>query len=756
MITIKKKISKKEKEIRDNRWSNIRLIFFGIILSIAFFIVVGHLAIIQFVEGKKWSDKAYNQQIKNQIISPNRGTIYDAKGEILAQSIPVDTISLNPEKLKYSNNKSVPNEVIAEGMSSIFNVTYDEMMEKLSSGRSLIIVEKKVETDKVEQLKKWMKDNSITAGINIDEDSKRYYPYNDLASNLIGFCGTDNNGQFGLEERWNDTLTGTAGKVVTVKDITGKAISDENEQYIAEENGSNIYLTIDSAIQATAERCLEKAVKDNSTSTGGNVIIMNPQSGDILAMATYPDYNLNEPSAIPIGYTEESWNALEKTDRSNILLNLWKNRAVSGTYEPGSTFKLITASVGLEEGKVETDTEGDFFCSGSYEVDPNEKPISCWARNPHGSQTLRNALCNSCNPAFMQLGQRIGAKTLYKYFQAFGLFDSVGNDIARAYNGTFHELDKIVPIELATISFGQRFEISPLQLVTAVSAICNDGVLVKPKIVKQIENTDTGSIEVVETEKVRQVISKETADNVKQMMLSVVEDGTGRQAKIAGYSIGGKSGTSEPRAGKENEGYVASFIAISPIENTQVVVLVTLYGLQEYAHHQGGETAGPTAREILTEVLPYLGVASSDVNNTSDELDDGKLISVPNVQNQTLSEARKNLQALGFNVIVANEGVDSNTTLVVDQVPKAGVALREDSVICLYSSEADTRKKEIVPDVTGMTSAGAINSLKSKNLNATIDGEKGTVTLQDPSFGTEVEQGTVVRIVIDEGSAYNQ
>lgn len=756
MITIKKKISKKEKEIRDNRWSNIRLVFFGIIISIAFFIVVGHLAIIQFAEGKKWSDKAYNQQVKNQILSPNRGTIYDAKGEILAQSIPVDTISLNPEKVKYSNTSSVPHEVIAEGMSSIFDVTYEEMMEKLSSGRSLIVVEKKVETNKVEKLKEWMKNNKITAGINIDEDSKRYYPSNDLASNLIGFCGTDNNGQFGLEERWNDVLTGTAGKVVTVKDITGKAISDENEQYIAEENGSNIYLTIDSTIQATAERCLEKAVKDNTTATGGNVIIMNPQSGDILAMATYPDYNLNDPSAIPVGYTEEAWNALEKTDRSSILLNLWKNRAVSGTYEPGSTFKLITASVGLEEGKVEVDTEGDFFCSGSYEVDPNEKPISCWARNPHGSQSLRKALCNSCNPAFMQLGQRIGARTLYKYFQAFGLFDSVGNDIARAYNGTFHELDKIVPIELATISFGQRFEISPLQLVTAVSAICNDGVLVKPKIVKQIENTNTGSIEVVETERIRQVISKETADNVKQMMLSVVEEGTGKQAKIAGYSIGGKSGTSEPRAGNESEGYVASFIAISPIENTQVVVLVTLYGLQEYVHHQGGETAGPTAREILTEVLPYLGVASSDVNNTSDDIDDGKLISVPNVQNQTLSEARKNLQALGFNVIITNEGVDANTTLVIDQVPKAGAALREDSVVCLYSSETDTRKKETVPDVTGMTTAGAINSLKSKNLNATIDGEQGTVTLQDPSFGTEVEQGTVVRIVIDEGSAYNQ
>lgn len=743
---------KKSTKANSEGWSNFRIILFGIFVTIGFLIVIGHLAIIQFIEGKKLREKAYNQQVENQIISPNRGTIYDSNGEILAQSIAVDTISLNPGKVTYSNSKEVESEVIAEGISSIFNITYEEMIEKLNSGKSVIVIEKKVEKDKVDKLKKWMGEKKITAGINIDEDSKRYYPYNDLASNLIGFCGTDNSGQTGLEERWEDVLKGTAGKVVTTTDVNDNAISDEYEQYVASENGSNIYLTIDTNIQATAEKYLEQAMLENPTATSGNVIIMNPQTGDILAMATNPDYNLNQPSNyVNAGYTEEEWVALEPTQRTEVLLNLWKNRAVSGTYEPGSTFKLITASVGLEEGYVQTDTAGDFNCTGSYVVAiENGEPveISCWRTLPHGSLTLRGALENSCNPAFMQLGQRIGGKTLYKYFQAFGLFDKTGKDIAKAYNGTFYKLEELGPVELATTSFGQRFEISPLQLITAISAICNDGVLVEPKIVKQIENTDTGSIEVVETQKIRQVISKDTADKIKNMMLSVVTDGTGRNAKVAGYSIGGKSGTSEPRENHKEDGYVASFIAASPIENTQVVVLVALNGLAESVDHQGGQVAGPVAAQILSEVLPYLGIESSETPEDSSQKTE-TLKPVPNVKDSTVAEARNRLANLGFNVI-CNSNLDPNTTLVVDQVPKYGISLNEGSIICLYTSNEDVRTKTEVPNVKDMTAEAAMNSLKSKNLNIQVDGTTGIVVSQNPTYGTKVEEGTVVNVVIKE------
>lgn len=748
-------IAKKSKKVNDNIWVNLRLILIGTIVSLCFFIVTGHLVILQFVQGKELSEKAYKQQVKNQILSPNRGTIYDSKGEILAQSIPVDTVSLNPGKVRYANNKLVPNEVIAEGLSNIFGLTYEEMIEKVESKKSVVIIAKKVEKNKIDELGEWMAKEGITTGINIDEDSKRYYPYDDLASNLIGFCGTDNSGQTGLEERWDDILTGTAGKVVTITDVNKNAISDEDEQYVASEDGSNIYLTIDTTIQAIAEKYLENAVNENPSSTGGNVIIMNPQNGEILAMATYPDYNLNSPSSyIPTGYSEQEWNLLESSERTNLLLNLWKNNAVSGTYEPGSTFKLITASVALEEGIVQTDTPGDFSCSGSYVVGTDTEgkdiAINCWRNyNPHGQQSLREALCNSCNPAFMQLGQRIGAKTLYKYYQAFGFFDNIGNNIAKAYPGTFYKLEEIGPVELATTSFGQRFEISPLQLVTAISAICNDGKLVEPKIVKEIENTDTGSKEVVETKNIRQVISKETADNIKNMMQSVVTDGTGRHAAVEGFSIGGKSGTSEPTIGREEDGYVASFVAISPIENTQVVTLVALYGLSEEANHQGGQVAGPICQSILSEVLPYLGIASNATNEKVEENEEDAPISIPNVKDMSVTEAKTHLQNLGFNVICNIQG-DPNTVKVVDQLPKFGTALTENSVICLYTSENEEHVKVQVPNVKEMPAEQAINVLKANNLNVQVDGTNGIVISQDPTYETEVEEGTVIHIVIKE------
>lgn len=723
-----------------------RLICAGIIATALFVPIIGSLIKLQFIKGEEYSKMAYNHQIKNQIISPNRGTIYDAKGEILAQSIPVDTVSINPGKITYSNNKKVENTVIAEGLANIFSLDYNETLKKVESKSTVEVIAKKVETDKVTELEKWMQENKITAGINIDEDTKRYYPYNDLASNLLGFCGDENRGLTGLEERWNNVLTGTSGKIVTAKDNNGQAISEENEQYIAAENGSNIYLTIDANIQATAEKYLEQAINENQAKDGGNVIVMNPKTGDILAMATYPDYNLNEPFSItPIGKTEEEWNATSKEDRNKLYSELWMNRAVTGEYEPGSTFKLLTAAIGLEEDKVETDTPGDFFCNVIYEV-AGEK-ISCWKKEPHLALSLRGALENSCNPSFMQLGQRIGASTLFEYYKAFGLFEATGNDIAKAYSGTFHKLDDMGPVEVATYSFGQRFTISPLQLITSVCAICNDGVLVKPKIVSKIENTDTKSVEKVETTEIRQVISKDTSEKIKDMMHSVVMDGTGKHAKVAGYSIGGKSGTSEPTRGKEDEGYVASFIAISPIENTEVAVLVILYGMSG-ERYQGGQTAGPVAANILSEILPYLGVAS-DTQEAQESTSNKTLIYVPDFKDKTVAEAKNIISQLGFNVQVNVTG-DENTVLVTDQLPKYGIALEENATIYLYTMENEAKATTEVPNIKDMSISEATATLKAKNLNIKVEGTKGIVISQSPAFGTEVDEGTVVNVVVKE------
>ena len=478
MINIKK--SKKDQR----KVMNSRIKLLRIILIVLFLIVIISLSIIIFVHGEEYSKSAYKNQTKNQIISPKRGTIYDCNGEILAMSVSVDTVSINTGKVKYSNDKSVEPEVLAKKFSELFGMTFDEAFEKVNSKNSISIISRKVEKNKIDELKEWMKENKITTGINIDEETKRSYPYNDLASNLLGFCGTDNTGISGIEERWNDVLTGTVGKIVTAKDNNGQIISDEAEQYVKEENGRNLYLTIDTNVQTITEKALEEACIQNNAVKGGNVIIMNPQNGDILAMATYPDYNLNDPFNIEATGLADTWETLSTQEKNSAYTALWANRAVSSTYEPGSTFKVLVAAAGIEENLVETDTNSEFLCTGSYEV--ADRIIKCWRKEPHGHQNLRQALQNSCNPAFMQLGQRIGPTLLYKYFEAFNLFGKVGDDIAKTYNGVFFEQEEIGPAELATMSFGQRIEISPLQLVTAVSAIANDGVLVKPRIVNKI------------------------------------------------------------------------------------------------------------------------------------------------------------------------------------------------------------------------------------------------------------------------------
>lgn len=673
-------------------------------------------------------------------------------GEVLAVSVSVDTVSVNPGEIKYSNNKQVDNETLATKFSEIFGVSYEETLAKLQSESSVVVIAKKVESDKITQLKTWMEEEGISSGINIDEDYKRYYPNGSLASTLIGFCGTDNTGLYGLEERWNSVLTGTSGQLTVTSDVNGNAISDDLEEYVASENGSNIYLTIDSHVQGIVEKYLAEAVEENSAEYGG-VIVMNPQNGEIYAMANYPDYDLNNPQDVGATGLSDVWDTLDADARNAAFYELWANKNVSYLYEPGSTFKLLVSAAGLEEGLVETDAEGDFLCEGYYTVVEGEPPIACWRYyNPHGSLSLRGALEGSCNPAFMQLGQRIGTETLYKYFRAFGLFDKVGTDIAYTPSSIFTEEDKVGPIELATLSFGQRFSITPLQLVTAVSSVVNGGTLIEPKIVKQIENTDTGSVTTVDTTEVRKVISEETSAQIRDMMKSVVIEGTGGHAAVSGYEIGGKSGTSEPPVGKEEEGYVASFIGISPTENTEVVCFLALYGLTEEQEHQGGTVCGPVVGEILSEVLPYLGVASTNSassDNTEATVSESTGAYVSSVTDQTVASARAKLESNGFNVVVP-DGIDESTTLVTDQMPKPGNYLENGSKIYLYTSENDVRTSVTVPDVKGLSIQEATSKLQDTNLNVIVEGTTGVVVSQSVMAGKEVEEGSIVTIVIKE------
>ena len=607
MIKLNKRKGRKKPNLNiPNVVSKNRLLIYLLSILIIIILLVIRLFFVQIVDGEYLSTLATEQQTSSEIISSKRGNIYDSTGAALAISEAVDTISVNPSKIvKKKNEDTVAfKELVADGLSKIFKLDYKETLEKISSKSSVVTIAKKVEQDKVDELKKWMKENKITVGINIDEDSKRYYPYNTLASQVIGVCGTDNQGLSGIEYSYDSILTGTSGQIVTSTDATQTEIPNSVESFIEAEDGYNLTLTLDVNIQSIVEKHLKKAVESNKCSRGGNCIVMDPSTGDILAMASYPNYNLNSPYDL-VTLDDTDVKKLSSEEKLTKIYEMWKVRSVSEMYEPGSVFKLITAAVALEENITTTDKSNDFYCSGVQKVEDRE--IHCWRDyNPHRSQSLREALMNSCNPSFMQLGKRIGSKTLYKYYDAFGFFNKTNVGLSGEASGYFFGLDKVHNVELATMSFGQRFTITPLQMATALCAIANNGYLVQPKIVKSMTNTDTGEIINQETKTVRQVISSSTASKLRDMMKSVVEKGTGKTASVKGYSVGGKSGTSEPPVGNKEAGYVASFAAISPVENTKLVVLLTLYDPSN-GNHQGGQVAGPIVSKILTEVLPSIG-----------------------------------------------------------------------------------------------------------------------------------------------------
>ena len=509
------KVEEKYSEISRRK----RMKYWILVVAIVSCLFIGRIAWIQFVMGDELKEMALEQQSLDRAINPKRGTIYDATGKtILAVSSTVNTITVNPNNIAKENKEKV-----AEALSNIFELDYETVLKKVKRNTSIETIVKKVDKEKADELRLWMDANDINVGINIDEDTKRNYPYNNLASQVIGFCGADNQGLDGIEAIYEEELKGSKGRITKVTDANGGEIKDEGENYISATDGNDLVLSIDATIQGIAEKYLKEACIDNKCTDGGNIIVMNPKTGDILAMAGYPNYNLNEPYETTIEELKPIWDGLSETEQVKEMQKVWRNKAVADTYEPGSTFKLITASAALEEGITTTDKEGEFCCTGGITIAGVR--ISCWRYyNPHGSESLRQALMNSCNPVFIGLGQKIGVSKYYDYLEKFGLLKRTGIDLPGEAGSIFLQENKVGPIELATISFGQRFEITPIQMITAVSTIANKGTYVKPRIVKQIINSETGEVRNIESEKQTGVISKETAEGVLSMMGSVVAE----------------------------------------------------------------------------------------------------------------------------------------------------------------------------------------------------------------------------------------
>lgn len=541
----------------------------------------------------------------------------------------------------------------------------------------------------------------------------------------------------GIEFSYDNILTGRSGKIVTITDLNNSEISDNHNTYIEAENGNDVYLTLDVNIQSIVEEYIAEAVENGECEYAGG-IIMEPSTGNILAMASYPTYNLNTPLIPNNQEALENWDNMTTNEKNDFLNKMWRNENVSDLYEPGSTFKTLISAIALEENITEADVSQDFYCAG-YENISGTK-IKCWSTKPHKYQTLTEALANSCNPAFMQLGERVGIETLYKYFDAFGLSSKTGIALPGESNSIFLDEQKVGPTELATTSFGQRFVITPIQLITAISSIANGGTLVQPQIVSKIVNKDTGSITSTQTNEIRQVVSEETANTVIDMMEYVVTNGTGKKGGVKGYSIAGKTGTSEASVGSNN-GNTLSYVAIAPAENPSIVALIILYNTPT-TRSQGSTVAGPIMSNILSDVLPYLGITSDEVSISSTN----NAITLPNVVNKTVTEAEKILKNAGLNPVISCKS-DKNSTLITTQVPSAGTQLLKDSVVLLYSEENSTRTSVTVPNLTGMTLTEAKTTLKQKNLNISYTGT-GLVSGQSIAKGTSVEEGTIINVTL--------
>ena len=661
----------KTKKYQLNKKGNIsrkkRMQFVLFIAVIIFSSLVFRVLWIQFIKGEELKQMAYLQQTLDRKITPKRGTIYDSSGEIvLATSSSVEKVTINPLNIAKENKEKV-----AKKLSELFELDYEKVLKKVNRKTAIEIIKKKVEKEKTNELREWMKKEKINTGINIDEDTKRFYPYNNLASQIIGFCGSDNQGLAGIEAVYEKELCGKNGQILKMTNARGLDIKNSPEMYEPPQNGNDLVLSIDATIQGIAEKYLKEACIDNVCTDGGNILLMNPQNGAVLAIASYPDFNLNEPYKINNEEQKANWTSISDKEKSNALQAMWRNKAISDTYEPGSTFKLVTASTALEEGIVDsTDKEGEFYCKGY--IDVAGVKMKCWRYyRPHGSESLRKALMNSCNPVFIGLGEKIGVKKYYEYLRKYGFLNRTGIDLPGETSGIFLKESKVGPVELGTIAFGQRFEVTPIQMITMVSTIANGGIYIKPRIVKEIIDSKTNEKTEIEVVKKDRVISKETSEKMLSMMNSVVADGTGRNAQVEGYSIGGKTGTSED--GVNTGKYVTSFIGVAPIPNPKVAILITLYNPTGEGGHQGGGVAAPIAGQVFGEVLPYLEIKKENEEEKED-------VEVPNLIGLTIKEAKKLLleKELEIKVNENNEIED-----IKSQVPKAGIKVKKGTAIII-------------------------------------------------------------------------
>ena len=740
---------KNENVRRANRIIQTRSFVLMILMGVVMFVLLFfRLFDLQITRHEELQGKAVNQQTRRTVVTANRGTIYDAGGNILAISSSAETIILSPLEIDNAVNDtenpvSWTKESLAAGLAEILGKDASAIRKRMDNVKSQYeVIQLRADEDTAAKVRSYVDENKI-AGVHLVADTKRYYPYGSLAAQVIGFVGDENTGLYGLEAYYEKELEGQSGLVISSKDQAENDMLYTYEQYFAAKNGSDLTLTLDTTIQYYLEKGIESMVDKFSAANGASGIVMDAKTGGILAMASYPNYDLNDFLTVSDQTLQERIERGESTVADMQLLQ-WRNKALNDTYEPGSTFKILTLSAALEEGVVDKTTTVN--CGGSVNI--SGYTIHCSNKNGHGLQTLVQSVGNSCNPAFINYGLRIGSEKFYEYMRSFGLMNTTGIDLGGEAVGVFAADSSFTQLDLACYAFGQNFTVTPLALIAAQAACINGGYLHTPYLVERITDSDGNVTYRHDDTPVRQVISEQTSATVRECLEYVVASGTGKNGQVAGYRIGGKTGTADK--GQTGD-VVVSFLCFAPADDPQVIMLITMDTPSRATgtYVSGGNMVAPTASTVMAEILPYLGVEPS---YSAEELL-GMDTTVPNVIGMSVEEAKAKLKDRALSYKIVGDG-----ETITDQTPAGGAIIPGKSSVILYVDEEKSTDKCVVPHLIGKTPSEANTTATAAGLLIRFSGTTGSesssvrVLSQSIDEGTEVEAGTVITVQLGDTS----
>ena len=740
---------KSESIRRANRIIQTRSFVLMILMGVVMFVLLFfRLFDLQITRHEELQSKAVNQQTRRTVVTASRGTIYDTAGNILAISSSAETIILAPLEINEALNDTEnpvtwTKDSLAAGLAEILGKDAASIRKRMDNVKSQYeLIQLRADEEVAAKVRAYVEENKIS-GVHLVADTKRYYPYGSLAAQVIGFVGDDNTGLYGLEAYYEEELEGQSGLVISAKDQAENDMLYTYEQYFAAKNGSDLTLTLDTTIQYYLEKGIERMVDKFSAANGASGIVMDARTGGVLAMASYPNYDLNDFLTVSDQTLQERIERGESTVADMQLLQ-WRNKALNDTYEPGSTFKILTLSAALEEGVVDKTTTVN--CGGSVNI--SGYTIHCSNKNGHGLQTLVQSVGNSCNPAFINYGLRIGSEKFYEYMRSFGLMNTTGIDLGGEAVGVFAADSSFTQLDLACYAFGQNFTVTPLALIAAQAACINGGYLYTPYLVERITDSNGNVTYRHDDTPVRQVISEQTSATVRECREYVVASGTGKNGQVAGYRIGGKTGTADK--GQTGD-VVVSFLCFAPADDPQVIMLITMDTPSRATgtYVSGGNMVAPTASTVMAEILPYLGVEPS---YSAEELL-GMDTTVPNVIGMSVEEAKAKLKDRALSYKIVGDG-----ETITDQTPAGGAIIPGKSSVILYVGEEKSTDKCVVPHLIGKTPSEANTTATAAGLLIRFSGTTGSesssvrVLSQSIDEGTEVEAGTVITVQLGDTS----